>query len=186
MVRPRLQLGASGRPLNSSVRRTTMLSLTDQRWRSLKGGYRTIYDASVALRRLEEGQDTWGELWNELHHQGDVGEASYASVPHLVRICQAAPRRDWNLYALVGLIEIERHRKSNPPLPDWLTADYSSAWRDLETLALRDLSDASERKLIQAALAAIAMARGQLRLGAFLSSLDESELAELLEEKLAW
>jgi hypothetical protein len=163
-----------------------MLSLTDQRWHTLKGGYRTIYDASLALRRLEEGYDAWDELWQELHHQGNVGEASYAAVPHLVRICQAAQRRDWNLYALVGLIEIERHRKANPPIPDWLGADYFAAWRDLETLALRDLSDASERELIRTALAVIAIARGQLRLGAFLSWLDESELAELTEEKLAW
>jgi hypothetical protein len=163
-----------------------MLSLTDQRWRTLKGGYRTTYDASVALRRLEEGCDAWDELWQELHHQGDVGEASYAAVPHLVRISQAAPRRDWNLYALVGLIEIERHRKSNPPIPDWLSSDYLAAWRDLEKLALRDLADTSERELIRTALAVVAIARGQLRLGAFLSWLDESELAELTEEKLAW
>jgi hypothetical protein len=163
-----------------------MLSLTDQRWRTLKGGYRTTYDASVALRRLEEGHDAWDELWNELHHQGDVGEASYASVPHLVRISQAAPRRDWNLYALAGLIEIERHRKSNPPIPDWLGADYSAAWRELEKLALYDLSNASDQELIRTALAVIAISRGQLRLGAFLTRLDESELAELTEEKLAW
>src|SRR5262245_42780053 len=128
-----------------------MLSLTDQRWRTLNGGYGTTYDASVALRRLEEGHDAWDELWNELHHQGDVGEASYASVPHLVRICQAEPRRDWNLYALVGLIEIERHRKSNPPLPDWLSADYFGAWRELEKLALYDLSNASDGELTQTA-----------------------------------
>jgi hypothetical protein len=105
-----------------------MLSLTDPRWRSLKGGYRRVYDASGALRRLEEGHDVWDELWEELHHQGDVGEASYAAVPQLVRISRDGGHRDWNLYALVARIEIERHRKSNPPIPDWLLADYSSAW----------------------------------------------------------
>ena len=163
-----------------------MLSLTDPRWRTLKGGYRTLYDASGALSRLEQVYNVWEELWDELHHQGDVGEASYAAVPHLVRICQDAPRRDWNLYGLVGLIEIERHRKSNPPIPDWLSADYFAAWGDLEKLALRDLAAAAESELIQTALAVIAIARGQLRLGAFLSWLDESELAELTEDKLAW
>ena len=108
------------------------------------------------------------------------------AVPHLVRICRDAPRRDWNLYGLAGLIEIERHRKSNPPIPDWLNADYLAAWGDLEKLALRDLADASERELIQTALAVIALARGQLRLGAFLAWLDEGELAELTEDRLAW
>jgi len=163
-----------------------MLPLTDPHWRALKGGYGTLYDVSDALRRLEQGHDVWEELWEELHHQGDVGEASYAAVPHLVRICQGVPRRDWNLYGLAGLIETERHRKSNPPLPEWLRTDYFAAWGDLEKLALRDLASASEKDLIQTALAVIAMARGQLRLGALLSWLDESELAELTEDKLAW
>ena len=163
-----------------------MLSLTDPRWRTLKGGYRTLYDASGTLSRLEQGYDVWKELWDELHHQGDVGEASYAAVPHLVRICQDAPSRDWNLYGLVGLIEVERHRKSNPSIPDWLSGDYIAAWSDLEKLALRDLAAATDRELIQTALAVIAIARGQLRLGAFLSWLDQSELDELTEDRLAW
>jgi len=60
-----------------------MLSLTDPRWRTLKGGYRTLYDASGALSRLAQGYDVWEELWDKLQHQGDVGEASYAAVPHL-------------------------------------------------------------------------------------------------------
>src|SRR5690349_23245448 len=113
-----------------------MLSLTDTRWRFLKGGYRIPYDASNALRRLEEGHAVWDELWQELHHQGAVGDASYAAVPHLVRICGNATHRGWNLYALAAVIEVERHRKSNPPIPDWLSADYMAAWRDLEKLAL--------------------------------------------------
>jgi hypothetical protein len=163
-----------------------MLSLTDPRWRSLKGGYRTLYDASDALRRFEQGCDVWDELWQELHHQGDVGEASYAALPHLARIWHDAARRDWNLYGLAALIEVVRHRKSNPPIPDWLIADYSAAWSDLEQLALRDLAGASDRNLIQPALAVVALARGQLKLGALLFWLDESELAELIEYKLAW
>jgi hypothetical protein len=59
----------------------------DPRWRALKGGYREIYDPTPALARLESGValgEAWEELWNELHHQGDVGEASYTVVPGLV------------------------------------------------------------------------------------------------------
>ena len=163
-----------------------MLSLTDTRWHSLKGGYRVPYDSSDALRRLEQGRDVWDELWQELHHQGDVGEASYAAVPQIVRICGNAARRDWNPCALAALIEVERHRTSNPPIPYWLTADYSAAWRDLETLALKDLRGASDKDLIQSALAVIALARGQLQLGAFLRWIDDSVLSELVEEKMAW
>lgn len=75
-----------------------MLALDDPRWKTLEGGYRVVYDASIALARLERGEDVWKELWNELHHQGDVGESSYAAVPHLVRIAAARGSRAWNLY----------------------------------------------------------------------------------------
>jgi len=49
-----------------------------------------------------------------------VGVASYAAIPQLVRISEARGRSDWNLYALVATMEIERHRKTNPLLPNWL------------------------------------------------------------------
>ena len=44
-----------------------MLSTSDAIWQTLEGGYRVPYDASVPLRRLEEGQDVWEELWQEDH-----------------------------------------------------------------------------------------------------------------------
>jgi hypothetical protein len=103
-----------------------MLSLTDPIWHQLEGGYRIPYDASKALARMEGGETVWNELWNELHHQGDVGVASYAVIPQLVRISEARRGIDWNLYALAATIEIERLRKNNPPLPDWLAP--STKW----------------------------------------------------------
>ena len=163
-----------------------MLALTDRRWQQLQGGYRTPFDASVPLTQLEAGKPVWDQLWEELHHQGDVGEASYAAVPHLVRIAQAAVVRDWNVYALVALIEIERHRKNNPPLPDWLRPDYEEAWRDVITLALTDLAANKDPLTVQSALSIVAVGRGQLKLGALLCHFDDSEVAELAEERLAW
>lgn len=163
-----------------------MLALTDKRWQQLHGGYRIPFDASVPLAKLEAGKPAWDELWQELHHQGDVGEASYAAVPHLVRIAQAAGVRDWNMYALVAIIEIERHRKKNPPLPDWLRSDYEAAWRDIADLALKDLAAGDDSSTVQSALCVVAIARGQLKLGALVCHFDESEIAELAEERLAW
>ena len=66
-----------------------MLSFDDERWNDLKGGYKTPFAPRPSLRKLESQQDTataWQELWEDLHHQGDVGDASYASIPELVRI----------------------------------------------------------------------------------------------------
>ena len=143
-----------------------MLPLTDPRWQQLQGGYRTPIDVT-ALQRLETGdEDAWDELWDELHHQGDVGEASYAAVPHLVRIAAALPARDRNFYGLVSTIEIERHRVTNPPLPDWLRDDYDAAIDELLRLALADLAHEADALTIQSILGAVALARGVLELGA--------------------
>lgn len=163
-----------------------MISLDDQHWRELKGGYRLVYDASVALRGLEAGNDTWSELWDQLHHQGDVDVASYAAVPHLVRIAKAAATRDWNLYGLAGVIEAERHRKTNPPVPSWLQPEYEAALEDLVTLALKDVAQTPDASTRQAALGVIALIRGDRQLGTLLLHLDSSEVEELAEERLLW
>jgi hypothetical protein len=60
-----------------------MLSFDDERWNHLKGGYKTPFDPRPSLQKLESQQDTataWRDLWEDLHHQGDVGDASYASL----------------------------------------------------------------------------------------------------------
>lgn len=162
-----------------------MLPLTDPRWKALKGGYKVPYDASAPLARLEAGDDVWEELWQELHHQGDVGEASYASVPHLVRICAVLPSRDWNVYALVSTIEVERHRKSNPPLPEWVRTEYESALRDLLALGLKDLGRVEDALTIRSILGAVALAKGALKLGAWIAFADESEIEEMLNDRQA-
>lgn len=163
-----------------------MLPLFDATWATLLGGYRVPYDPSEALSKLEHGQDAWPELWNELHHQGDVGEASYAAVPHLVRIAATQMQRSWKFYALVSTIEIERHRNSNPPVPAWLSDDYFVAMRGMQNLALIDLPTRDDALTVQAILAALALCGGQAKLGALILSLDESELNELVKEQLAW
>jgi hypothetical protein len=163
-----------------------MLPLDDLMWKKLKGGYGVPYDASLDLRRLEHGEDVWDRLWEELHHQGDVGEVSYAAVPHLVRIMKQLPHRNWNLYSLASTIEIERHRKTNPPLPEWLEADYSSAWRELLELAVEDLKNTHDFLMVQSIMGAIALAKGHVKLGAMISHLDESELDDILDRYDTW
>jgi hypothetical protein len=163
-----------------------MLPLDDPRWSELLGGYKTPYDPSDALRRLEKGEQVWDELWQELHHQGDVGEASYATVPHLVRIAKFLPRRDWNFYGLVATIEIERHRKSNPPLPNWLSQAYLDAMRELLELACSDLKRIEDQVTVRSILGAISLAKGDLMLGALISQSDDSQIEEILEKYDSW
>jgi hypothetical protein len=102
------------------------------RWSALEGGYRVAYDPRDALTRLARGDvaSAWPELWNELHHQGDLGLASFAAIPELVRVHAARGIADWNTYALAATIEEARDNPNNPKLPEWLREDYERAWRD--------------------------------------------------------
>jgi hypothetical protein len=163
-----------------------LLSLTDPIWHELEGGYRVPYDASEALARMEAGESVWDELWEELHHQGDVGVASYAAIPQIVRISEAQRGFDWNLYAFAATVEIERHRKSNPALPDWLASSYKAAWEGLVKLALSDISGKPDELTLRSALSVVALGRGDLKLGALLNHADTDEITAYVEEHLAW
>jgi hypothetical protein len=93
---------------------------------------------------------------------------------------------DWNLFNLTATIEVERHRRGNPPLPEWLSDDYQSAWWTLGQLALTTLRKTVDSETLQTALAVLAIAHGDLKLGALIIHLDNSELDEILEQYLAW
>jgi hypothetical protein len=163
--------------------------LTDPNWEGLEGGYRIPYDPRPAMAKLSAGLDVakaWAELWSELHHQGAVGEASYAAITILANLYSGEHQLDWNLFALAATIEVERHRKTNPPLPEWLKSDYEKAWIKLASLALDSLREGPDSTTLQASLAVLAIARGGLKLGALIINLDSSELDELLEQHLAW
>jgi len=89
-------------------------------------------------------------------------------------------------YSLVSTIEIERHRKTNPPLPKWLEEDYVAAWKDLLELALEDLKVVADFLTVQNIMGTIALAKGQIKLGAMISHADQSEIDEILEQYDAW
>ena len=108
-----------------------MLSLTDTIWRDLEVGYRVPYDASKALARMENGESVWEELWNELHHQGDVGIASYAAIPRIVRISEAQRRSDGTSTRLLQQLKLNviartTHRCRTGSLPP--TKVLGNAW----------------------------------------------------------
>ncbi len=159
-----------------------MLPFEDHRWAELKGGYRVPFDPRPSLMRIESGTEVapaWHELWEELHHQGDVGEASYAAVPHLVRMgreCAGAVDREWNLYGLVACIELARRRGSNPQLPDWCTASYFAAIEDLAQLALSNLGHTTGEESVRAMLSVVALSRSLPVHAEFLLDYSEDEM----------
>lgn len=161
-----------------------MLALNDPTWPTLRGGYHTPFDASSPLRSLVEASDlrpVWEELWDGLHHQGDVGEASYAAVPNLVYICGKRKITDWNLFALPSAVEICRWRPQNPPLPSWLEDSYGKAWDQLFELGLGAIRSSNDQFVAKAVLGVIAIHKGLRQIGRLLAESDAGELREMYE-----
>jgi hypothetical protein len=159
-----------------------MLSLDDNRWNNLTGGYRAKCDPRPLLEQLESGRDTattWHELWGELHHQGDVGEASYASIPHLVKIYRKSGHVDWNTYAIVAVIELARNVGSNPQVPKWLEEDYLRSIHELAKIGAADIWRTEEPEAVRAILSVIAIAKGLRTHGRFLVDYSEGELLDI-------
>ena len=158
-----------------------MLALDDGRWTMMTGGYRTPLDPRPLLSKLGSGQDTpavWHELWDELHHQGDVGEASYAAIPHLVDIYPRRGRPDWNTYAIVAIIELARKEGTNPSLPDWLEADYFRAIQELAEIGAGEVLRAEDPDVVRAILSVIAIAKGLRVHGKYLVNYSDEEMLE--------
>jgi hypothetical protein len=159
-----------------------MFALDDKRWTDLKGGYRTQFDPRPLLSALETGKNTkavWHELWEDLHHQGDVGEASYAAVPHLVRIYRRHRVVDWNIYAIVAVIELAREERENPPVPTWMEEGYSKAIQELAEIGTVDILKANDEEDIRAILSVIAISRGARTHARFLLNYSAEELLEI-------
>src|SRR5688572_3545641 len=129
-----------------------MLSFDDQRWETLKAGYRIPLDLRPILRRLESGVDvssTWHEIWEELYHQGDVDEGSFAAIPHLVRIHRERGIVDWNTYSIAAAVELARGTGRNPNVPSWMRESYDDALRELGRMALEELPRTREPEAVR-------------------------------------
>jgi hypothetical protein len=159
-----------------------MLASDDPRWSTLKGGYKMPLDPRPLVKPLEEEADTqeaWEALWDELHHQGDVGDASYAAVPLIVEAHRKRGASDLNPYAIVAIIDLARTRDANPKVPAWLSDEYFRAIDELAKIGTLELSTATDADAVRAILSVIALSKG-LRLQAkFLIMYTEDELREI-------
>jgi len=139
-------------------------------------------DPRPLLRRLEAEHDTarvWQELWEELHHQGDVGDASFAAVPFLVRIYQERGVIDWNTYAIVAIIELARTEGKNPDVPEWIAEDYFQAIRKLAEIGTKEVMQAEAADQVCAILSVVAIEKGLRTHGKFLLNYSEAEMIDI-------
>jgi len=164
------------------------MDLQDRAWGLLEGGYRIPYDASKPLRKLKDAanqkdrQDIFDELWENLHHQGNVGVASYLAVPGLIDICIASKSLDWNFIGLCVTIENCRINGQNPELPNQYDDLYFSSLTKFEKYLLGNLKNINDRTGFRLTLSLLATVNGQPQLGKAIEILDEGTVDEFLSQ----
>jgi hypothetical protein len=164
------------------------MDLADKIWYHLDGGYKIRYNASIALRKLKEASrpdDFKGpflDLWENLHHQGDVGLASYLAVPHIISICIEKKSFDWNFIGLCVTIENCRLNEHNPELPSEFENLYFDSLRLFEKYLLENFKNLHDRTALRLSLALFATLNGQPDLGKAIELLDEDEISALFEK----
>ncbi len=161
----------------------------DPVWKSLKGGYRCIFNPLPLLRKLcdkpADGK-VWAKVWSELHHQGDVDSASYAIAARLIELRATGVRFDWNFYGFMCAVELERHNGRNPPLPEWLTPLYEAAWGKVTAFCSADMAAAEDSDQMRVYLSVLALARGHSDLAYLLLNVEQSQIAGFRNGELGW
>lgn len=162
-----------------------MLPLDDPRWKFYTGGYQNFYDASDALRRLLKegaGSGALQELGEELCHQGDLGTASYASLPWLVEYVRRCPELDSQVLGLILTIEFGRPFNRHE-LPLEIRTGYERAIRDLPEVVLSKRCSSWTDSQMHLAAAVLAMAEGNPWFARTYYELDRAMLDHLLTEE---
>ena len=92
----------------------------------------------------------------------DVYTASFAAVPHIIRVLASDPMRaDFNFFQLPACIEIARARDEFP-IPADLRQPYTEALQQLPVLVGAAAARQWDESLLVCALSAIAAAKGFL------------------------
>lgn len=164
-----------------------MLSLDNPRWSELRHAYGAASDIPALLRQLESfpsssgENEPWFTLWSALAHQGDIYSASFAAVPHIVRVLSTGPAKaDPSFFHLPAWVEICRQRKE-VQIPDDLTISYFRALAQLPSLVAAAASRDWDAEFLSCALSAIAAAKGFGPVAEAVLEMNPEVAAEFLE-----
>lgn len=144
-----------------------MLSLESNRWSELQHAYGDASNIPALLSQLinlpssNGDAEPWFSLWSALAHQGDVYDASFAAVPHVIHAAASNPlKADAVYFQFPAWVEICR-KKNGLELPRELSQAYLDALSRLPSLVAQAAAREWDADFLQCALAAISAAKGQ-------------------------
>ncbi len=176
------------RPLGESVR--SMLPLNDKRWMELRHAYGKANDTPDYIKQLHDDpsprrdykDEPWFSLWSSLCHQGDVYEASYAALPHIVDVaCNSSGSIDLGFFLLPASIEIARKNQHGPKVPEYLSEAYHSAIERLNECVAMHRNESWDQYMLIAAFSAQAVSKGHHRVAEAILNLDDSLIDRLID-----
>jgi hypothetical protein len=165
-----------------------MLPLDDPRWKELQHAYGDAADVPDMLRALASStgpktgcqDEPWFSLWSSLCHQGDVYTASYAAVPHIVKIASKAKAPiDFSFFQLPAAIEIARRTGRGPDIPEVYVDDYHRAVASLLENASLHRYEPWDQSMLLSVAAAQAVAKGHVDVAEALLNLDADWIAKI-------
>jgi len=163
-----------------------VVPLSSPEWSRLKHAYGSAENIPRLLQQLETfppsvgDSEPWFTLWSSLFHQGDIFPASFAAVPHVVRILASAPARaPFDYFLFPASVEVARVTK-NIEMPAALAPSYMEALSQLPSLAAAAVRADSDCELSQSALAAFAAAVGNIAWARLLLEVESCDLAEVV------
>jgi hypothetical protein len=164
-----------------------VLALESDRWSKLHHAYGFASDVPALLSQLStlpsaKGEaEPWFSLWSALAHQGDVFDASFAAVPHVVRAAATNPlRADAVYFQFPAWVEICR-KKQGVEVPGDLAAAYFAALAHLPSLVAAASAREWDADFLQCALSAIAAAKGQTLVAEAVQELSPDIASEFME-----
>ncbi len=165
-----------------------MLSLDDPRWGELRHAYGPAGNVPDLLRALASStapkssykDEPWFTLWSSLCHQGDVYTASYAAVPHIVRIAgEVKGPVDFAFFQLPTAIEVARQTGRGPDIPEAYADDYHRAIFQLVENVSLHRAEAWDRSMLLSAAAAQSVAKGHVDVAEALLNLDDDWITKI-------
>jgi hypothetical protein len=163
------------------------LSLESSRWSELSHAYGPAIDIPPLLAMLSElptsagDSEPWFSLWSALAHQGDVYDASFAAVPHVIEAMSTSPGEvDYVYFQFPAWVEICRKKKGIEVPPD-LSPGYFQALNTLPALVAAASNRDWSPDFLQCALSAIAAVKGKAEVAETIQGLTPAVAENFLE-----
>ena len=168
-----------------------MINLDNVEWSNFSHAYGEATDIPAMLQQLADYPDSpdystepYFSLWSALCHQGDTCTAAYASVPHILALAKAEPKRiNYQFILLPTSIEIARLQGRGPDIPSDMELDYFKAIRSMPAIISSLSKNQMDETMALVCAAAIAVAGGYGVLGEAILELEGESATEFLEWK---